>query len=79
MQDETALFVKIEKGDGMTLEYGFDKFLTDADNIYDLAGNCFGLLCENIQNQQLFTSRYFDQGDGEEFTSGGLTLLEIVS
>lgn len=67
MQDETALFVKIEKGDGMTLEYGFHEFLTEADNIYDLAGNCFGLLCENIQNQQLFTSRYFDQGEGQEF------------
>ncbi len=26
----------------MVLGYGFDTYLTEADNIYDLIGNCFG-------------------------------------
>lgn len=45
----------------MVLGYGFDAYLTEADNIFDLIGNCFGALCSNIENQQEFTSKYLDQ------------------
>lgn len=45
----------------MVLGYGFDKFLSEADNVYDLIGNCFGMLCKNIDNHQAFTSKYLDQ------------------
>ena len=45
----------------MILGYGLNEVLTDADNIYDLIGNCFGVLCENIDNHQAFISRYLDR------------------
>ncbi len=55
-----------KEGEHMILEYGFHEALAEADNIFDLVGICFGLLCDNVQNQQAFTSTYFDQGEGDE-------------
>jgi len=66
----------------MVLWYGFDTYLTEADNIYDLIGNCFGGLCENIDNQQEFTSKYLDQklnpniGILNEFSENIMELME---
>ena len=66
----------------MVLGYGFDTYLTEADNIYDLIGNCFGGLCENIDNQQEFTSKYLDQklnpniGILNEFSENIMELME---
>lgn len=31
-------------------------YITEPDNIYDLVGNCFGLLCENIKGTAAFIS-----------------------
>lgn len=50
----------------MNLQYGIDQYIEEADNIYDLVGNCFGVLCDNITNHQLFISRYIDEGKGEK-------------
>ena len=36
----------------------FEDYLSETDNIYDLVGNCFGLLCENIDNHQAFIGEY---------------------
>lgn len=69
----------------MVLGYGFDTYLTEADNIYDLIGNCFGGLCEHINNQQEFTSKYLDQklnpniGILNEFSETIMELMEDYS
>ena len=69
----------------MVLGYGFDTYLTEADNIYDLIGNCFGGLCEHIDNQQEFTSKYLDQklnpniGILDEFSETIMELMEDYS
>ena len=49
----------------MYLLYGIDEYLKEADNIYDLVSNCFGALCDNIDNHQLFISKYLDAGNGK--------------
>lgn len=49
----------------MILEYGLIEFLSEANNMYDLIGNCFGALCENVSNHQKFISEYIDEGDGQ--------------
>ncbi len=49
----------------MKLEEEYESYLIDADNMYDLIGNCFGLLCNNISNQQAFISEYFGEESGE--------------
>lgn len=48
----------------MNFSYGIDEYLKESNNIYDLIGNCFGVLCDNIDNHQLFISRYLDEGQG---------------
>lgn len=47
----------------MQLSYGIDAYIKEANNIYDLVGNCFGVLCDNIANHQLFVSQYLDEGE----------------
>ena len=46
----------------MQLSYNLDTYLKEADNIYDLIGNCFGALCDTVTNHQLFVSQYLDEG-----------------
>lgn len=41
----------------------FEDYLSETDNIYDLVGNCFGLLCENIDNHQAFIGEYISIGN----------------
>lgn len=45
----------------MAIEGKFREYLTDANNIYDLIGNCFGALCDHISNHQMFISTYMDK------------------
>lgn len=40
-------------------------YITEPDNIYDLVGNCFGLLCENIKDPSAFISDYMSEGEIE--------------
>lgn len=42
----------------MILPQGISAYITEADNIYDLIGNCYGLLCESISNQAEFIAVY---------------------
>lgn len=48
----------------MVLVDEFKAYVSEAENIYDLIGNCFGLLCDNITNHQAFVSEYL--GDEDE-------------
>lgn len=48
----------------MALERKLREYLTDANNIYDLIGNCFGALCDHINNHQNFISTYIDKEEG---------------
>lgn len=43
---------------------GFEDYLTETQNIYDLVGNCFGLLCKKIKNHQAFIGEYMSEGEG---------------
>ena len=50
----------------MKLSVYMEEYLEETDNIYDLIGNCFGLLCEKIDNPTSFIGRYIsDEGEGE--------------
>lgn len=62
----------------MILPEYIKNYLTDPDNIYDLIGNCFGLLCDNISNHQLFISRYFGE-ETEAPSNPNLGLLDHFS
>ncbi len=62
----------------MILHYGIDSYLKEADNIYDLIGNCFGLLCESISNHQLYISRYLDNVNGSK-NNPNLKCLNVFS
>lgn len=48
----------------MVLESKLREYLTDANNIYDLIGNCFGALCDHISNHQNFIGTYMDKTEG---------------
>lgn len=45
----------------MYLPRSIYRYITGADNIYDLAGNCFGLLCEKVPNQAEFIAAYLSK------------------
>lgn len=49
--------------ESMVLTDEIKEYLTDADNIYNLIGNCFAALCNYISNHQKFISNYLDQTD----------------
>lgn len=40
----------------------FEKYLIETDSIYDLIANCFGILCDNIENHQAFIGEYMSEG-----------------
>lgn len=42
----------------------FEKYLRETDSIYDLIANCFGILCDNIENHQAFIGEYMSEGVG---------------
>ena len=42
----------------MILAEDIEPYISEPDNIYDLAGNCFGLLSEKIANPAKFISNY---------------------
>lgn len=46
----------------MVLSKHIRQYITEPDNIYDLAGNCFGVLCETVSNPALFISAYLSEG-----------------
>ena len=41
----------------MILAEDIEPYISEPDNIYDLAGNCFGLLSEKIANPAKFISK----------------------
>ena len=65
---------------------GFEEYILETDNIYDLIGNCFGLLCDNISNQQAFIGEYMSEGNGvtnnpnlEQLNNFSQEIVRIVS
>ena len=48
----------------MVLSEDLKQYITEPDNIYDLAGNCYGLLCEKISNPSAFINDYLSKGEG---------------
>lgn len=42
----------------MILAEDIEPYISEPDNIYDLAGNCFGLLSEEIADPVKFISNY---------------------
>lgn len=46
-------------------------FITETDNIYDLIGNCYGLLCESISNPASFINDYLS---GTENSAGEIEI-----
>ena len=48
----------------MVLPKCINTYITEADNIYDLVGNCYGLLCEMVPNQADFIAVYLSKNIG---------------
>lgn len=40
-----------------------NKCINSSNDIYELVANCFCILCDNIENHQLFVSKYIDEGE----------------
>lgn len=51
----------------MVLSDKLKQYITEPDNIYDLVGNCYGLLCENILNPSAFINDYLSKGEDTDF------------
>ena len=47
----------------MDLPEYMSKYITEPDNIYDLAGNCFGILSEKVEKPARFISDYVSEGE----------------
>lgn len=47
----------------MVLSENLKQYITEPDNIYDLVGNCYGLLCEKISNPAAFINDYLSKGE----------------
>lgn len=62
----------------MVLSENVIPYLTEPDNIYDLAGNCFGLLSERVKQPHLFISLYLSEGK-EGSSNPNLELLNRFS
>ena len=58
----------------MILSEDIEIYIREPDNIYDLAGNCFGLLCEKIPNPAKFISNYIS-GEEKKKSNPNLELL----
>ena len=52
-----------------------EPYISEPDNIYDLAGNCFGLLSEKIANPAKFISNYAS-GKEKRTSNPNLYVLE---
>lgn len=46
----------------MILSEDIKQYIMEPDNIYDLVGNCYGLLSEKVKRQDLFISTYLSEG-----------------
>lgn len=42
----------------MVLSEKLKQYITEPDNIYDLVGNCYGVLCEKVSNPAVFINDY---------------------
>lgn len=47
----------------MVLSKDVDEYINEAHNIYDLVGNCFGMMCEKVKDQTAFIRDYVSEGE----------------
>ncbi len=47
----------------MVLSEKLRQYITEPDNIYDLVGNCYGLLCDKVSNPAAFINDYLSKGE----------------